>query len=303
LQYQMGVDRKARVGKTVGEAIDEYIASRDGVLSPTTIQGYQSIRRNNVQELMDVPIKHLAAADIQAAINAEAKGRSAKTLRNICGLLVASIKAVDSTFSPEISLPSRQKHLTTMLNPSQVFALVKGNAIELPVLLAMWMGLSMSEIRGIDHKSIRDGVLTIDKTVVDVNGERVEKAKTKAYDRTRRLKVPEYIMDLISQQDGEGYLINLSGKAIYKRWITLQRNAGYEPQMRFHDLRHLNASVMLALGVPDKYAMERGGWSTPSVMQSVYQHTFSAERERVDELIDEYFQAMQHKMQHDTGKI
>ena len=30
LQYQMGVDRKARIGKTVGEAIDDYIAMRDG---------------------------------------------------------------------------------------------------------------------------------------------------------------------------------------------------------------------------------------------------------------------------------
>jgi hypothetical protein len=34
------------------------------------------------------------------------------------------------------------------------------------------------------------------------------------------------------------------------------------PHTRFHDLRHLNAAVMLKLSVPDKYALERGGWST-----------------------------------------
>ncbi|MCR5706838.1 MAG: site-specific integrase, partial [Ruminococcus sp.] len=56
-----------------------------------------------------------------------------------------------------------------------------------------------------------------------------------------------------------------------------------------HDLRHLNASIMLMLGVPDKYAMERGGWSTDNVLKSVYQQTFSSERRKIDKMIDGYF--------------
>ncbi len=49
------------------------------------------------------------------------------------------------------------------------------------------------------------------------------------------------------------------------------------------------ASIMLMLGVPDKYAMERGGWSTDSILKSVYQQTFTSERKRVDSVIDDYF--------------
>ena len=59
--------------------------------------------------------------------------------------------------------------------------------------------------------------------------------------------------------------------------------------MTYHDLRSLNASIMLMLGVPDKYAMERGGWSTDSILKSVYQQTFTSERKRVDSVIDDYF--------------
>ena len=51
----------------------------------------------------------------------------------------------------------------------------------------------------------------------------------------------------------------------------------------------MNASVMLALGIPDKYAMERGGWSTNTTLKNVYQHTFTEERRRVDEQIDGFF--------------
>ena len=39
----------------------------------------------------------------------------------------------------------------------------------------------------------------------------------------------------------------------------------------------------------DKYAMERGGWSTPNTLKNVYQHTFSEERKQVDKKIDDYF--------------
>ncbi len=46
---------------------------------------------------------------------------------------------------------------------------------------------------------------------------------------------------------------------------------------------------MLALGIPDKYAMERGGWPSTSVMKSVYQHTFTAERQAVGDKIDCFF--------------
>lgn len=64
----------------------------------------------------------------------------------------------------------------------------------------------------------------------------------------------------------------------------------------FHNLRHLNASVMARLRIPDKYAQERGGWKSDKVMKNTYMQTFSKERERVDNIIDNYFEnIMQHK--------
>lgn len=44
------------------------------------------------------------------------------------------------------------------------------------------------------------------------------------------------------------------------------------------------------LRIPDKYAMERGGWKSDNVMKKVYTHTFSDEREKVDLIIDGYFE-------------
>lgn len=60
--------------------------------------------------------------------------------------------------------------------------------------------------------------------------------------------------------------------------------------MNFHKLRHVNASVMAYLKVPEKYALERGGWKSDKVMKRVYTHTFSDKRLETDNVIDQYFE-------------
>ena len=60
--------------------------------------------------------------------------------------------------------------------------------------------------------------------------------------------------------------------------------------MRFHALRHYCASQLHALGMPDAYIMERGGWESDGVLKGIYRHTLSdyAEQEnsRINRLLD-----------------
>lgn len=89
----------------------------------------------------------------------------------------------------------------------------------------------------------------------------------------------------------------MSGAEAYDRVQELKRKKGIKSdreveRMTFHQLRHMNASVMSMLNIPEKYAQERGGWKTPHTMERVYQHTFSRERVAVDETIDGFFENM-----------
>lgn len=49
------------------------------------------------------------------------------------------------------------------------------------------------------------------------------------------------------------------------------RDAGL-PRIRFHDLRHTHATLLLKAGVPLKVVSERLGHSTPAFTMTVYQH-------------------------------
>lgn len=282
-----------RRGPTVGEAIDKYINGRDGVLSPSTIQGYRNMRRLYVSDIFAViPVKNITQEIVQTEIRKLSMTKSAKTVHNVYGLITGALCEVNPDMKFNIALPKIQKRFIELPPVEEVIRAVKGTDIELPAMLAMWLSLSVSEIRGIKVENINNWILTIKETVVQVDGKAVHKESTKAYDRTRRLAVPPYIMSLIQKtdayQNGSGYIETRSVTAIGCRFRRVLEKAGVE-HMTFHQLRHMNASIMAALGIPNLYAQERGGWSTDHTLKTVYQHTFSKEREAVDKTIDKFF--------------
>lgn len=303
---------------TLFEAINKYIENRSNVLSPTTISGYKNIQKNGFQDIMYVPLKKLTQEKLQEAVNAEANRKSsstrnkgtisAKTVKNNYGLVRAVLKEYEPNLNTSVKLPAVQKVIKELLPPEVIFQAFKGTEIELPVLMSMWMSFSMSELRGIKKSEIVDGYLTIRRTIVDVDGEAIEKNSTKAYDRTRKHKLPRYIRKLVDECETD-YICPYSCRALYSRFSRRLEELGL-PHMSFHDLRHVSASVMHMLNVPDKYAMERGGWSSDHIMKSVYTHTFSSERRHIDNVIDGYFDGVisgksrssSHESSHETEK-
>lgn len=292
----------------LGDAIDKYIEMKDGVLSPTTIQGYKKIRKHRLKDLMNTQLKDIDQTRIQEEINKEAKiispytkkKLSPKTISNIHGLLSSTLKAfLPNTPELRTTLPAKVKKIIELPPAAEVIKLVTGTPIELPCMLAIWMSYSLSEVRGIKASALsEDGYIVIKEVVVDVGGKATAKEAAKEYERIRKAQLPNYLFELIKKQETyinfrntgvDGYIVSLSGSAIYKRFIRMQEEANFQ-HITFHQLRHLNASVMLALDIPDKYAMERGGWKTPHTLKSVYQHTFSDERKAVDKKVNDYFE-------------
>ena len=291
-EYQLGVRQKIENGKTVGEYIDEYIQLKENILSPSTLDGYRRTKNNNLAELCSVYLKNLTANDIQAHINKLALTKSPKTIRNAHGLLVSVLNVYAPDLRINTTLPKQQKKIKQLPTVQDVIKAIAGSDIELPCLLAIWCSLRMSEVRGARRADIKGNILTVQNTIVTVAGEQIEKTSTKTVESTRQIRLPKRIIELVNAlPEEQEYLTTYTHSMIYKRFIALL-DAHNVPRICFHDLRHLNASVMLALGIPDKYAMERGGWSSDHVMKSVYQHTFSAEREAADDKIDDYFQSI-----------
>lgn len=288
-EYQLGRKKKKEQGKTVGECIDEYIDLKENVLSPKTISEYRRIRKNQLAEIAKLYLNDIDSQDVQSFVNLLSLSKKPRTVKNAYSLISCTLKVYRPELRLNVTRPTIQNRIKHLPNAEDVLKAIVGTSVELPCLLAMWCSLRMSEVKGIKRNDIKDGILTIHRTVVHINGEDIEKDSTKTTGSTRSIILPKYILDLVSKLPNDSeYLVPESGHKIYNDFTKLLKANGLE-HMSFHDLRHLNASIMLMLGIPDKYAMERGGWSSTGVLKSVYQHTFTAERMEVDRKIDSYF--------------
>lgn len=191
---------------------------------------------------------------------------------------------------PSITRPKKVKKFRDLPEPYDIYRAIKGTDIELPVLLAMWLSFSISEIKGLTKSnslSADGNYIMIREVMLTVKGKEISKENAKEYTRNRKHRIPEYIKKLINDVDGD-VIVPASRASIYEKFVRLIDRAGLQ-HMTFHDLRHVNASVMARLSISDKYAQDRGGWASDSAIKSVYTETFSKERIAVDDTIDSYF--------------
>ena len=279
---------------SVGGAIDAYIENRSSVLSPSTVVGYKNKRRNYLQSLMVMPLSALTPQLIQRAVNQDAPRVSSKTLRCAYGVLTATL----AEYRPDldlrsVNLPAIKKTEINVPNEAAVEELVKraDGSLLLAVLLGAFGGLRRSEIGALTKSDldIAANRVSVTKALVkNDSGVWVEK-QPKSYAGTRSVALPPNVMRAVEKLSipSARYIVGICPDTITKRFIALRNAVGLK--CRFHDLRHYTASILLSLGVPDKYAMEIMGHATPGMLKNVYQHTFTEKRSSIDQQITAHF--------------
>lgn len=296
--------KKAPKAVTLEAAIDKYIESRRGSVSPATIRSYYKLKKNYFRDLMTTNVFSITADMVQIQLQGmlkkpgpSGKPLSPKTVKDEFCFIVTVLRfsGVDLDRS-RISLPQVQKSPYTVLTAEEQALLIRaavGDPAELPILLALWLGLRRSEILGLRREDVdfRHGTLHVGRAIVhDENGKLVEKG-TKTAESARTVVVPSYILEKLRACPPGPIYAKYDPGYILKRLHAICEREGLPP-VRLHDLRHINASVGLSLGVPDKYMMERGGWATKDTMVYRYQHTYDAQKAAADEQINRYFEAL-----------
>lgn len=281
-------------------AIDHYIKSRENVLSPSTINGYREIQRNRFHGLMGRRVADIEASDLQAAVNEEAMEVSSKTIKNALGLVVAVMSEYKDIGTKRIRLPQRKRSEHAYLDERgmmDLFEAIQGCSVEIPILLAVWLGMRRSEIMGLCWDSIdfEHSKIYVQRTYVrGEDGKYVLRGEMKTEASRRALDCPGYILQKLeayAPERREGRVFLMHPNTIYDtmRDICKKNNI---PFVGVHGLRHTNASVMMSLGIVDRVAMARGGWSTDVTMKQVYQHVFQSDKDKAGDRVDSFFQSI-----------
>lgn len=292
------MDRRAKSNITFGEALEAYISSRENVLSPRSIMDYRSTQRNHLKLLQPLDIYKITQVDVQKQMNLEATKVSPKTCRNIHGLISAVMRVYRPEFALNTALPKRQPtnlYIPTTNDFKAILARAKGTTLEVPILLAAIGTMRRGEICALMAEDIDGNIIHVHRNMVkDGHGNYIIKTP-KSYAGDRYIDVPDWLIEKLPKHDR---VVNMVPDTLTGEFIRCVRSCDI-PRFRFHDLRHYSASVQHALGIPDSYIMQRGGWGNDSTLKSVYRHALSDQSKKMSRVTNAYFSQL-YDTEYDT---
>lgn len=271
---------------------------------PRTYKSYaQLVERHVKPELGRIRLVRLSPQDIQALMNGKLKsGLSPRTVQYIHAVIRRALgRAVKWQLVPRnvaklVDPPRVQRHEVKPLTPEQARAFLdaaKGERLEALYSVAVALGLRRSEALGlrwedIDFEnetiSVRYSLQRIDGKLQLVEPKSANSRRTIAMPKAtlmalkdhRKRQLEEKMLAGPTWRDTRFVFTNTLGGPIEPdnlgRWFKpLLMKAGL-PDIRFHDLRHTAASLLLAQGVSARVIMETLGHSQISLTMNTYSH-------------------------------
>jgi len=289
----------------------------------TTFGGYQmNVQRTIAPHFRKtgVYLQDLTADDVNKFYAEQLKKVKAMTIHKFHANISSALKyAVEKDYIPHtimgrVKRPKPERYTGKFLKESEtieLFEAVKGHKLELAVIFGAFYGLRRSEVVGLRWESINfeANTITIEHTVTvaNVDGKKVTVAgdttKTKSSFRSLPL-VPEIrakLLEVKAEQDAnrnacgklynkaESIYINVDalGNRMKPDYISgafpiFMESNGFR-RIRFHDLRHSCASLLLANGVSLKQIQDWLGHSDFGVTANTYAHLDTSSKQAAAE--------------------
>ena len=259
----------------VANYMESYVTNKMPVLSPNTVNGYDTILRLLKKEynwFWNTVLWDVGRAELQALVNEMKKdGRSPKYIRNVYGLVTAVLRENDIPV-PKVTLPQQTRpdlFEPTISDIREILKAVRGTRLEIPVLFAL-NGLRQGEICALRYpKDFRGRTVHVAGSIArNADGQPVRKApKTTASDRYVRIS-----QDLLDKVASQGFVTDYSNPCVLSHAFGRFVRKNNLPQMRFHDIRHFWLSYLHQNGIPDQTLQKLCGWETDSCMKRVYRY-------------------------------
>lgn len=178
-------------------------------------------------------------------------------------------------------------------------------------MVAVTTGMRRGELLALhwDDIDFERGMVYVRRTVNRITGHGYKETEPKTKSSRRQIVIPEMAVKALKEhqvRQGEarikagvswceqGIVFNNrdGGHMHPERMVSifhkLLADAGL-PGMRFHDLRHSAATILLVAGVHSKVVQERMGHSTIAMTMDIYSHVLPSMQQDVADKIDDMF--------------
>ena len=298
---------------TVGQFLDRWLEAKAPALRPKTLEYYRDFVRLYLKpvlgglRLWDLRPDHLQAlyADmLKRGLNPATVRLCHATIRTALndalrwGLAARNVAQAVRPPRPE----RREMKTWTPEEARRFLEAAAGSRFEAAYRLALYCGLRIGELAGLKWEDIdlEAGRLQVRRTVQRVNGLGLVVGEPKSAAGRRQVVLPAQVVEALRRRrlaqkeerllagprwEESGHVFTtptgkpLDPRALERdlaRWV---RKAGL-PRIRFHDLRHTCATLLLSQGVHPKVVQELLGHSQISITLGVYSHVLPTLQEQ-----------------------
>lgn len=295
---------------------------------PRTLELYRDIvRLHLIPSLGRIQLAKLSPQDVQAMIGRLlADGRSPRTITLIRSCLNTALKvavawgltprnAVDATVAPRITEAAGRA--MTIEEIKRFLLAIRGDRLEVLYLTALTLGLRRGEVLGLRWQDIdfTAQTLRIESTIIQERSGRLARSLPKTAQGRRVLPLPGFLADALAlHHDTQARARALAGAAWQEHGVVFTTSKGTPihprdalaffhraltkaglPTMRFHDLRHSCASLLAALNVHPRIAMEILGHANIAITQNLYTHVFDESKREVAILLNDLITSLKEE--------
>ena len=271
-------------------------------LRERTVQGYKDyLNLRLIPYFGNMNLSDIQLYDIQKFVNSLSSTLSSETIRkyknclscifnyavrwnflkfNPCNGVIIP-KGLDTSVKPVFLTKDEVKQLLLYLNKEDL-------KHQIIVRLALQCGLRRSEILGLTWNAIdfKNNTISIYQATTTIRGVGTVISDTKNQSSIRTIYVKDEIIELLKKLPKETELIfnGISNNAVSK-WFKRFIEKNNLKHMRFHDLRHTHATLLIANGIDMKTVSSRLGHSNISTTMNIYTHVLSENDKKASEVI------------------
>jgi integrase len=285
-----------------------------------TYKGYRRYLDKHIfPALGHIAIQKLTPQRVQAFYTRKLQeGLSAKSVNNIHGMLHKALDQalrwglVPRNVCDAVSLPKQTRHEIQPLTEKQARQLLvaaRGHSLEGLLTLAVTTGMRAGELLALKWQDINFDTrsLHIRHSMSYISGKGYLEFEPKTSKGRRKVVLPSFVCEALKLHHTRQLEVRLKAGArwqdrdlvfcnkyggyldpahLRQRFDRLLREANL-PDVRFHDLRHSAATILLSMGVPAKVVQEILGHSQISMTMDIYSHVLpDMQQEAMDKMND-----------------
>lgn len=314
--------KKIKFGEYLDYWLKEYCYNN---LSINTIEGYeQYINRHIKPSLGNIQLDKLKPLQLQTFYSEKLEngkingkgGLSKQTVRTlhriIHGALTQAVKwqLVVRNVADCVEPPKPKKYEAKFLDDEQtnlIINKIKDTDIYIPVIIAIYTGMRRGEVLGLSWQNInfeKKYIRVVQELSCTKQGLKILPPKTNK--SIRNIAIPDTLVKILKNHKAEQIKNKLlfgskyqnpdmvctyqNGKLFYPKRFSAKFNEFLRkndlPVIRFHDLRHSHASLLVKIGIQPKVISERLGHSNIGITMDLYSHLYENADIEVADMFD-----------------